>query len=78
MVLCNLNCGCFQVKTFQFKSFQINDFFIIHFQLYICQKSVFQNFKDTENHQIDEDFDIAVELFDNLKLETNELLGHLN
>merc|ERR1712131_28569 len=39
---------------------------------------ILQNFKDTENHQIDEDFDIAVKLFDNLELETNELLGRLN
>ena len=44
----------------------------------VCQISIFQNLKDTENHQIDEDFDIAVKLFDNLELETNELLGHLN
>ena len=66
------------MKTFQLKSLQLNNFSIISFQLYECQISIFQNFKDTENHQIDKDFDIAVKLFDNLELETNELLGHLN
>ena len=66
------------MKTFQLKSFQLNDFSIIRYLLQLCQKSVFQNFKDTENHQIDDDFDIAVKLFDNLELETNQLLGHLN
>ena len=34
-------------------------------------ENIYKNFKDTEKHKIDEDFDTAVKLFDNLQMEAD-------
>ena len=36
-------------------------------------ENIWKNFRDTEYHQIDEDFKTAVKLFDNLQMEANGL-----
>ena len=36
-------------------------------------ENICKNFRDTEYHQIDEDFKTAVKLFDNLQMEANGL-----
>ena len=35
--------------------------------------NICKNFRDTEYHQIDDDFNTAVKLFDNLEMEANGL-----
>ena len=51
--------------------------FLWHFQIQRYKQTLFdsfcKNFKDTEYHKIDDDFNTAVKLFDNLEMEANGL-----